>query len=117
VVGPVKIEPALYPFEGHRLDLGDRGPRSDIEHASATIAVLLGVATRPATSTGAGGGPPVDLRGIVDGIRWVQQCKARWREAPARFGTPTTCWRWFSKWSESGVWGEIAGSLGAVETR
>jgi integrase len=60
------------------------------------------------------GGPPVDLRGIVDGIRWVQQRKARWREVPARFGTPTTCWRWFSKWSESGVWGEIAGIVGAV---
>lgn len=50
------------------------------------------------------GGKPVDLRGIVNGIRWVQQRKAKWADVPACYGSPTTCWRWFKRWSDAGVW-------------
>ena len=53
------------------------------------------------------GGKPVDLRGIVDGIRWVLQREARWADVPARFGKPTTCWRWFQRWREDGTWSKI----------
>jgi hypothetical protein len=54
------------------------------------------------------GGKPVDLRRIVDGIRWVLQKDARWADVPPRFGKPTTCWRWYKRWIEAG----LAGSPG-----
>ena len=50
------------------------------------------------------GGKPVDLRAVVDGIRWVLQRGAKWRELPAQFGAPTTVWRWHKRWSEDGTW-------------
>ena len=57
-------------------------------------------------------GRHVDLRDIVDGVRWVQERGARWREVPERFGAPTTCWRWYKRWVESGVWDRVAAVLG-----
>ena len=57
-------------------------------------------------------GRHVDLRDIVDGVRWVQERGARWREVPERFGAPTTCWRWYKRWVESGVWDRMLGVLG-----
>ncbi|MCB9702772.1 MAG: tyrosine-type recombinase/integrase [Myxococcales bacterium] len=53
-------------------------------------------------------GPPVDLRRVVDGIRWVHERKARWHDLPAVFGTPTTCWRWHKRWSEDGTWALVS---------
>ena len=57
------------------------------------------------------GGTRVDLRGVVDGIRWVLHFGAKWREIPTRFGAATTCWRWYERWSGSGVWSEIMAGL------
>ncbi|MEZ4449113.1 MAG: tyrosine-type recombinase/integrase [Nannocystaceae bacterium] len=54
-------------------------------------------------------GPPVELRRIVDGIRWVLAHKAKWREVPAEFGTATTCWRWYRRWVEDGRWVAVLG--------
>lgn len=48
------------------------------------------------------GGKPVEMRRVVDGIRW-----ARWRDLPAVYGKSTTCWRWYSRWSEDGAWAKI----------
>ncbi|MCA9718101.1 MAG: transposase, partial [Myxococcales bacterium] len=53
------------------------------------------------------GGRPVDLRALVNGIRWVLERKAKWRELPGEYGTPTTTWRWYKRWLDSGVWAEI----------
>lgn len=58
------------------------------------------------------GGTRVDLRGVVDGIRWVLHFGAKWREIPPGFGAATTCWRWYERWSAAGVWSEIAAELG-----
>ncbi len=57
------------------------------------------------------GGPTVDLRAAVDGIRWVLERKAKWRQLPERFGAPTTTWRWYKRWLESGVWAEVESLL------
>ena len=65
---------------------------------------------RVAGLVGAGktrGGAPVDLRRIVDGIRWVLERGAKWREVPAGYGAPTTCWRWHKRWVEDGTWGRL----------
>jgi integrase len=53
------------------------------------------------------GGKPVDLRRVVDGIRWALHTKARWRDLPAAYGKSTTCWRWYSRWSEDGTWAKV----------
>ncbi len=58
-------------------------------------------------------GPPVDLRGVVDAIRWVEsQESARWSDLPAELGRPTTCWRWHKRWQKRGVWAKVVAVLG-----
>ena len=61
------------------------------------------------------GGTRVDLRGVVNGIRWVLHFGAKWREVPPEFGAATTCWRWYERWSGSGVWPKIVAMLGSVD--
>ena len=53
------------------------------------------------------GGKPVDLRAVVDGIRWVLQRAAKWREVPSQYGAPTTVWRWYKRWTEDGTWTKL----------
>jgi len=58
-------------------------------------------------------GSPVDLRGVVDAIRWVEsEENARWSDLPREFGRPTTCWRWHKRWEERGVWAKVVAVLG-----
>jgi integrase/transposase len=66
-----------------------------------------------ASTRGRCGGTRVDLRGVVDGIRWVLKFGAKWREVPAEFGAATTCWRWYERWTAAGVWSEVMAALGA----
>lgn len=57
-------------------------------------------------------GPPVDLRGVVDALRWIQHhAGARWSDLPAEFGRSTTCWRWKKRWQENGVWAKVVAAL------
>jgi integrase/transposase len=58
------------------------------------------------------GGVASDLRKIVDAIRWVLQRGVRWRDLPAQYGRPTTCWRWYERWCGDGTWDQIAAVLG-----
>ncbi|MEZ4449561.1 MAG: transposase [Nannocystaceae bacterium] len=51
-------------------------------------------------------GPPIDLRRLLDGIRWVLHHSARRHDLPATFGTPTA-WRWHKRWVEEGTWARI----------
>jgi len=58
-------------------------------------------------------GPPVDLRGVVDAIRWLEHHEdVRWSDLPAEFGRSTTCWRWRKRWKMSGVWTKVREVLG-----
>jgi len=53
-------------------------------------------------------GPPIDLRGIVDAIRWFEHhADVRWSDLPPDLGRPTTCWRWQKRWQKSGVWVKV----------
>ena len=62
------------------------------------------------------GGVPSDLRKIVDGIRWVLQRGAKWREVPAQYGKATTCWRWYKCWSTDGTWAQIEAAMSSSPT-
>ena len=57
-------------------------------------------------------GLPVNLRDVVDAIRWIEyQEDARWSDLPPDFGKPTTCWRWAKRWQERGVWAKVLSVL------
>lgn len=51
-----------------------------------------------------GGRPPYLPRPCLEGILWVLRTGARWKDLPQCFPSPSTCWRRFRDWTESGVW-------------
>lgn len=51
-----------------------------------------------------GGRPRRSSRECVEGILWVLRTGARWRDLPAHFPSPPTCWRRFKAWTEAGLW-------------
>ena len=53
------------------------------------------------------GGSPVDLRNIVDGIRWKLERGARWSDIPSHLGARTTATRWYKRWVASGAWEQV----------
>lgn len=53
------------------------------------------------------GGRPIDMRKVVDGIRWVLQRKAAWRDIPPAYANYTSCWRWYSRWQADGTWSRV----------
>ena len=61
-------------------------------------------------------GQRIDLRRTVDAIRWILHTGSKWRELPAEYGAPTTCWRWYERWCGDGTWQQIAAALELPET-
>ncbi len=57
------------------------------------------------------GGPRTNLRRTVDAVRWILHTGAKWRELPAQYGAPTTCWRWYERWCGDGTWQQVAAAL------
>ena len=51
-----------------------------------------------------GGRKPVDNRRVLEGILWVLRTGARWKDLPAEFPSPSTCWRRLRDWEEQDVW-------------
>jgi transposase len=51
-----------------------------------------------------GGRPWASHRAVVDGIVWVLKTGARWRDLPAEYPSPSTCWRRWQRWDEDGTW-------------
>jgi transposase len=51
-----------------------------------------------------GGRPRRTSRECVEGILWVLRTGARWKDLPAHFPSPPTCWRRFRVWTEAGLW-------------
>ena len=66
----------------------------------ATIEPLL--PRMPRTSRGCR--PWASQRSVVDGILWVLKTGARWRDLPAEYPSPSTCWRRLKRWDEDGTW-------------
>lgn len=61
-----------------------------------------------------GGRPPAEKRRVVQGIFWILDNGAKWKDLPEEFGSKSTVHRWFQKWVRDGVFERImydAGSL------
>ena len=54
-----------------------------------------------------GGHPWADNRAVFEGILWILRSGARWKDLPAEYPSPATCWRRLNKWSEEGVWQDV----------
>jgi transposase len=54
-----------------------------------------------------GGRPPKGHRDCFEGILWVLRSGARWQDLPAKYPSPSTCWRRLRDWEEQGVWLDI----------
>ena len=65
-----------------------------------------------------GGRPTVDQRKVVQGIFWILDNGAKWKDLPKRFGSKSTVHRWFQKWVTEGVFEQIMRDAGkCVEER
>jgi transposase len=63
------------------------------------------------------GVPRVNDRRVLNGIFWVLQSGAPWRDLPVNFGPYTTCYNRFVRWRRAGVWIKIMSALaGAHDT-
>lgn len=54
-----------------------------------------------------GGRPPKGNRECFEGILWVLRSGARWKDLPAQYPSPSTCWRRLQSWEERGIWLDI----------
>jgi transposase len=52
----------------------------------------------------AGGRRRVDDRRCFEGILWVLRSGARWKDLPAQYPSPSTCWRRLRDWEAQDVW-------------
>ena len=60
----------------------------------------------------AGGRPrSVDMRRVLDGIRYVLHGGGGWRRLPHDFPNPKTCWSYFDRFSADDCWQRIALAL------
>jgi len=65
-----------------------------------------------------GGRRWIDNRAVLDGILWVLKSGARWRDLPAEYPSPSTCWRRLKRWHDDGTWLRIwRAFLGQLDAR
>jgi len=65
-----------------------------------------------------GGRPPTDKRKAIQGIFWILDNGAKWKDLPRRFGSKSAVHRWFKLWVEAGVFERIMREAGrCVEER
>ena len=65
-----------------------------------------------------GGRPPADKRQVMQGIFWMLDNGAKWKDLPARFGSKSTVHRWFQIWTQAGVFEQIMRDAGrCIEAR
>jgi transposase len=59
-----------------------------------------------------GGRPPEEKRKVVQGIFWILDNGAKWKDLPRQFGTKSTVHRWFQKWVAEGVFEKVLRDAG-----
>ena len=65
-----------------------------------------------------GGRPPEEKRKVVQGIFWMLDNGAKWKDLPRRLGAKSTVHRWFQKWVADGLFEAILRDAGrCVEER
>ena len=74
----------------------------------------------PLMPRGRRGAHRVDDRRVISGIMHMLRSGARWRDCPPVFGSYTTVYNRFHRWSRQGIWFEIfealTGSTGITGT-
>ena len=68
----------------------------------ARVAPLL-----PSRDRSRGGRPPREPRPIVAALLWLARTGAAWRELPAVYGAWISPYRYFHRWTASGLWPRI----------
>ena len=62
---------------------------------------------------GTGGRPWKDHRRTLDGILWILKTGAPWRDLPEHFGSWSTVYKRFNRWSKDGTFDAIVEALQA----
>jgi transposase len=66
----------------------------------------------PVEYTGKPGRPSGDNRTSLNGMLWVARSGAPWRDLPERYGSWSTLYDKFKRWSEAGLFEKIFNMLG-----
>ena len=61
----------------------------------------------PAPPRPRGGRPRASDRACFEAVVHVLRSGCRWRDLPAHFPSPATCWRRHRDWTEAGVWAKV----------
>ena len=49
------------------------------------------------------GRPPKDPRRMMDGVLWILNTGAQWRDVPRALGPKSTVWDYFNRWNRDGT--------------
>lgn len=61
-----------------------------------------------------GGRPATDKRRALQGIFWILDNGAKWKDLPRRFGSKSSVHRWFTTWTKAGVFERIMREAGRL---
>ncbi|MFO0840752.1 MAG: transposase [Phycisphaerae bacterium] len=64
-----------------------------------------------------GGRPEADRRRTLQGIFWILDNGAKWKDLPRQFGSKSTVHRWFQIWTTAGVFERILQEAGQCVER
>ncbi len=59
------------------------------------------------------GRPPSQARDMIDGILWILNTGAQWRDLPPTFGPKSTVWDHFDQWNNDGTLQDVLNRLRA----
>ena len=61
-----------------------------------------------------GGRPCANKRQVIEGIFWILDHGAKWKDLPSRYGSKSTVHRWFKHWAQNGVFEELMRAAGSL---
>lgn len=61
-----------------------------------------------------GGRPAANKRKVLEGIFWVLDNGAKWKDLPREFGSKSTAHRWFRNWVEDAVFDKLMARAGKL---
>jgi transposase len=61
-----------------------------------------------------GGRPTAEKRRVIQGIFWILDNGAKWKDLPAEFGAKSTVHRWFRKWAQGGIFERLMLEAGCL---
>ena len=61
-----------------------------------------------------GGRPCAEKRRVLQGVFWILDHGAKWKDLPERFGSKSTVHRWFRKWAQEAVFDRLMHKAGSL---